>query len=350
MDELASIASQLIATTSRGDHPINISQAHPIILAWSIRLSFLNHVAPKTLSDFRPIIHHPDSSHTPFQLLRILFQRGLHEPSQRQKSTLPSPFISTPYVCPSLESTEWWDSTIATPEGLLSLPIPLLEELLDFAARTPLQSHCPLFPQHLPADLLTNTPLQTADPNAARIKLYLHQNPTLIQFDPNRNHLKSEFPPEDMHREYKATFRFDTSNQQKNPAQQFACLKTICAFLNAQGGTLIIGIDDTLSPIGISGDLSLVKSPSPQDALQQIIAEAIKTAINPYPHSLYTISFLAYGPHQLISISVSPSPSKPHFLHQKDGSTVLYVRSGNRTLQLKNQAQSDYLNQLQSKP
>jgi Putative DNA-binding domain len=54
--------------------------------------------------------------------------------------------------------------------------------------------------------------------------------------------------------EFKSTLRWDMKAGKTNPAVERASLKTICAFLNATGGTLLIGVRDDGSIEGIESD------------------------------------------------------------------------------------------------
>ena len=54
--------------------------------------------------------------------------------------------------------------------------------------------------------------------------------------------------------EFKSTLRWDLRAGKTNPAVERAVLKTLCAFLNATGGTLIIGVRDDGSVEGVESD------------------------------------------------------------------------------------------------
>jgi hypothetical protein len=54
--------------------------------------------------------------------------------------------------------------------------------------------------------------------------------------------------------EFKSTFRWDLRQDKKNDAITHASLKTIAAFLNTDGGTLLIGVADDKSAVGIEAD------------------------------------------------------------------------------------------------
>lgn len=54
--------------------------------------------------------------------------------------------------------------------------------------------------------------------------------------------------------EFKATLRTNLHTQKVDARIELGCLKTIAGFLNASGGTLVVGVTDDGSPIGVSAD------------------------------------------------------------------------------------------------
>jgi len=61
--------------------------------------------------------------------------------------------------------------------------------------------------------------------------------------------------PESKTLEFKSTFRWDLKNDQKNDREiTHASLKTIAAFLNTEGGDLLIGVDDEGTVLGVEPD------------------------------------------------------------------------------------------------
>lgn len=54
--------------------------------------------------------------------------------------------------------------------------------------------------------------------------------------------------------EFKATLRTNLHTQKVDSRMEHSCLKTIAGFLNANGGTLIVGVTDDGSPVGLSAD------------------------------------------------------------------------------------------------
>lgn len=82
--------------------------------------------------------------------------------------------------------------------------------------------------------------------------------------------------------EFKSTFRWDIRQNKKNPAIEHAALKSMAAFLNSEGGDLLLGVADDGIVLGIETDnfpnddkfllhvWSLIKSSMGQDVSQYI--------------------------------------------------------------------------------
>jgi hypothetical protein len=85
--------------------------------------------------------------------------------------------------------------------------------------------------------------------------------------------------------EFKSTLQWDVVQNQKNPNLRHEVLKTIAAFLNSSGGTLVIGIEDNGSVFGLENDLSFVKGKNAdgyQQLLAALITENIGAGFTPY--------------------------------------------------------------------
>jgi type I restriction enzyme, R subunit len=62
--------------------------------------------------------------------------------------------------------------------------------------------------------------------------------------------------------EFKSTARWDVREERRNPALEDAIVKTVAAFLNCEGGTLLIGIGPDGSLVGLELDYAHVKPPN----------------------------------------------------------------------------------------
>jgi ActR/RegA family two-component response regulator len=85
--------------------------------------------------------------------------------------------------------------------------------------------------------------------------------------------------------EFKSTLSWDIRENKKNKALQFSVLKTIAAFMNTEGGTLLIGVEDDRHIFGLEKDISLLREGKQtldgfELALRDIIGSNIGTAFS----------------------------------------------------------------------
>ena len=94
-------------------------------------------------------------------------------------------------------------------------------------------------------------------------------------------------------------------------------LRTVVAFANTAGGTVLIGIEDR------SGHIRGVAEPL---ALEERVANLICDSI--MPRLLPEIEILSYRNTQLLAVQVYPSPARPHFIARAGLDASVYVRVG----------------------
>jgi predicted HTH transcriptional regulator len=109
--------------------------------------------------------------------------------------------------------------------------------------------------------------------------------------------------------------------------------KTIAAFLNAVGGTLLIGVEDSGTVLGIEPDFEYLKQ-GKQDAdgwllsLQDVIINALGAEVWNAVH----VSLVRHGP-QTVAVVHCPSRTTETW-HTEDGGERFYVRATNATREL----------------
>src|SRR5690606_4554516 len=59
--------------------------------------------------------------------------------------------------------------------------------------------------------------------------------------------------------EFKSSFEWDMKQDMHVPQLSQVCVKTVAAFLNTNGGTLLVGVADDAAVIGLERDLALAK-------------------------------------------------------------------------------------------
>jgi hypothetical protein len=131
--------------------------------------------------------------------------------------------------------------------------------------------------------------------------------------------------------EYKSSARWDYIQKKVNKDLEKNIIKTISAFLNTNGGTLIIGCDDNKRILGIEPDLETISKPNEDGYMQYLIGQ-INYLLGVEYCSFVDISFDEYKNKKICFIDVTRSP-KPVFLKEKED-REFYVRAANSTRQL----------------
>jgi hypothetical protein len=131
--------------------------------------------------------------------------------------------------------------------------------------------------------------------------------------------------------EFKSTLQWDVVQNQVNSHLRHSVLKTVTAFLNSEGGTLIIGVEDDGNVFGIERDLKQVKGHS-LDGFEQSLINLISTNIGSEFGRLIKIRFDQLDGHYVCGIDVNKAP-EPVFLNGTRGKEF-YTRFGNTSRQL----------------
>ncbi|MHB9149124.1 MAG: GmrSD restriction endonuclease domain-containing protein [Thermoleophilia bacterium] len=138
--------------------------------------------------------------------------------------------------------------------------------------------------------------------------------------------------------EFKSCLRKNLHTGQHDPRIEHGVLKTIAGFLNAHGGTLVIGVADDGSPVGIQED-----GFENEDKAYLHLVNLINSRIGP-KHMLYLhVRFDDYKNHRVMVVT-SGAARSPVFL--KDGGVErFYLRTGASTTQLTASQTHDYAGQ-----
>lgn len=80
--------------------------------------------------------------------------------------------------------------------------------------------------------------------------------------------------------EFKSTARHNLHTAARDDAITWAIVKTIAAFMNTHGGTLLVGVDDRGHPVGIESDYPHVKGKD-RDGWELWLTATVKNALGP---------------------------------------------------------------------
>ena len=129
--------------------------------------------------------------------------------------------------------------------------------------------------------------------------------------------------------ELKSSLRWDYRQNKKNDAVSKAAVKTLAAFLNTDGGTLIIGVDDERNILGLEKDYSTLKKRN-RDGFELLLMDLISTNLGErfcqYSHT----SFSSIDGFDVCKIAVDTSPEPVYVGSEAD----FLIRTGNSTRKL----------------
>lgn len=136
--------------------------------------------------------------------------------------------------------------------------------------------------------------------------------------------------------EFKSTARWNLHTNQADKKMEHVVTKTVCGFLNAEGGTLLIGVDDNGHPVGIDADLSTLGSKSNNDGFELFLRQHLDKSLSITTAGVIRVRFDTLNGLSVCVVTVAAS-GKPVFAKAVDGGqghSEFWVRIGNATKQL----------------
>ena len=141
--------------------------------------------------------------------------------------------------------------------------------------------------------------------------------------------------------EFKSTARSNLHSKRSDEAITWAVVKTIAAFMNTDGGTLLIGVNDQGDPVGIELDYQYVKG-ADRDGWELWMTTAIKNALGPVSATDLPVSYCTIEGRTVARIEVRRG-IQPTFASRKGKARkALYARLNNATEELSGPALLDY--------
>lgn len=133
--------------------------------------------------------------------------------------------------------------------------------------------------------------------------------------------------------EFKSSARWDYKQSNVNKELEKVIVKTVAAFLNSEGGTLLIGVADDGSILGLESDYRTFGSKQNADLYENWLIGRLLESLGRDRARSIRVSFHALEGKQICRVDVSPS-SHPVFFTDEKSNERLYVRSGNSTREL----------------
>lgn len=147
--------------------------------------------------------------------------------------------------------------------------------------------------------------------------------------------------------EFKSSARWNLHTKARDEKIELVVAKAVSGFLNADGGTLLIGVNDAGRPVGLVNDFAVVKSPDP-DRYELWLRDLLATTLGQPAAVQVVIDFTPVTVDDAATYVcrvTCPASPRPVFLRPGKGGTQpeLWVRNGNSTRQLKVDEAVDYV-------
>ncbi len=137
--------------------------------------------------------------------------------------------------------------------------------------------------------------------------------------------------------EFKSTFRTNLHTNEIDRKIEYSVLKTLVAFMNSKGGTLLIGINDSGEIIGIEKDKFESK-----DNYALHLTNILKTKIGKKFFNLMNFRFNEIDNKTILTIDCEKS-NTPVFIRSPTNEEEFYIRIGPSSIQIKGSELIDYI-------
>lgn len=136
--------------------------------------------------------------------------------------------------------------------------------------------------------------------------------------------------------EYKTTARWNVMAGRQDARMEHAMVKTVCGFLNAEGGALVIGVDDTGEVVGLVDDMRTLGSKPNRDGYELFLRQCLDNNLSVQTAGIVKLRFEVVRGEDVCVVSVAAS-GRPVFAKPAEGGngpSEFWVRIGNSTRQL----------------
>ncbi|MDF1487318.1 AlbA family DNA-binding domain-containing protein [Tessaracoccus caeni] len=147
--------------------------------------------------------------------------------------------------------------------------------------------------------------------------------------------------------EFKSTARVNLHTGKKDDRMEQVIAKTVCAFLNTDGGTLLIGVDDDGTPLGLEPDFATMKAPD-ADRYELWLRDLLSNTLGQHVAALVQVEFTTLPssdgtPADVCRVTAPPGPTPTYFRPNKSATPELWARLGNSSRQLTVDAATEYV-------
>ncbi|MFH1170643.1 MAG: RNA-binding domain-containing protein [Candidatus Vogelbacteria bacterium] len=140
--------------------------------------------------------------------------------------------------------------------------------------------------------------------------------------------------------EFKAALRYDLRKNEVSKEIERAIMKTVVGFLNADGGIILIGVNDDGAVCGLKNDYQSLPKKN-RDSFENHLATLLKTMVG-LPFAKYMQTYFADIAGEDVCLVKVKSSHKPAYL-KNDNKEEFFVRVGNSTQPFSMSDTADYI-------
>ena len=140
--------------------------------------------------------------------------------------------------------------------------------------------------------------------------------------------------------EFKSTLRVNLHTGKPHKDREDDCMKAIAGFMNSKGGTLLIGVKDDKSILGLKTDFNSFKKEDKMDEFQKHLDNVLERSFSSSCHSLLTINFPLINREKICQIIVKPASKASYF-----EKTKFFIRRNASSKELLAGDMMDYINE-----
>lgn len=150
---------------------------------------------------------------------------------------------------------------------------------------------------------------------------------------------------ENVHVEFKSTMRWNLEAGRRDVKMDMAIARTLCAFMNTEGGALIIGADSYGQVLGLSDDFNTLSEGNRNvDGFESAFSDIVKDYLElGYRQYIREIRFVLIEGKSVCAVGVEKSPEPVYCLF--DSQRHFFVRVGNSTRRLDAKDTVEYYNE-----
>lgn len=138
--------------------------------------------------------------------------------------------------------------------------------------------------------------------------------------------------------EFKSSLRWDYRQEKTNKTLELEVIETLAAFLNTDGGTLIIGVDDDGNVLGLDEDYNTFRKKN-RDGFELHLTRLVSDKLGKRFCRYIRATFHNISEHDVCKIDVDISP-EPVYV---GGEAAFYIRTGNSTQVLNTKEAVEYI-------